>query len=47
MSDTVRNECYMSTDGRHYFTFDSASGAKSTFCCSCGEILVEYEDSQP
>ena len=47
MSDTVRDKCFMSTDGQHYYTFDSSSTGKSTYCCSCGEMIVEYEDSQP
>ena len=45
MSDTVRDKCFMSTDGMHYFTFDSASADKSVFCCPCGEMIVEWEDA--
>jgi len=45
MSDKVRDRCFMSTDGKHNFTFDSANSDRSTYCCSCGEIMIEYEDA--
>lgn len=46
--DTVRDKCTIFPDGYHCFTY-SADGVlnSSTFCCICGEQIIEYEDSQP
>lgn len=43
--DTIRDRCWMSTDGEHYFTFDYSDSGKTVFCCSCGEQITEYEDA--
>jgi hypothetical protein len=42
----TRDKCTVWPDGAHRITYNvgQSNPSQTTFCCACGEEIVEYED---